>query len=501
MTETNNLVCSPTQSRSEMWRRGIISPLKLDETQTEIYNIFHKSDAQKFIINASRRIGKSYLLCVIAIEFALKNPGSRICYAAATAKAVKNIITPLFRELLSDCPREIMPKWKAQDQMYEFKNGSVIHIAGTDAERADSLRGRSMDLGIVDEAAFMSNLDYVVSDILMPQTLTTDGRLIIASTPPKSPAHDFKTYAKAAELRGHYTKRTIYDNPRITKARIIKFMKETDPTLTDEQAEAFYELKSGPNNSTWRREYMAEFMTDQDLAIVPEFDEDAKKEIVVDHLERPQFFDSYVSMDVGFNDFTVVLFAYWDFLKGKLVVEDEVVMNRETHKVGMTSQLLANEIKAKEIILWNHKKPYLRISDIDLILISDLQQMHGLTFIPTRKDNKEAAINTLRNMVKQRKIIIHSRCKVLIAHLEEAIWNKQRTQFDRSSEFGHFDGVDALIYMVRNVQYNKNPIPHDHGLNMYEQFIPETKRTSNNQKQLMKLIPLKRFFPDFKGDT
>lgn len=485
----------------DLWQMGNLR-WKLDDTQKEIYNAVQSSDAQKFVINASRRLGKSFLLCLIAIEYAIKHPGSRICYAAPTAKAVKKIITPIFNIIMQDCPRELKPKWKAQDQIWEFNNTSEIHIAGTDAERAEALRGQSMDLGVVDEAGFMSQLDYVVSDILMPQTLTTDGRIIIASTPPKSPAHDFKIYAEEAELRGNYIKRTIYDNPRISKKKIIKFMMETDATLTEEQAELHYDERGGPNNSTWKREYMAQFMTDQELAVVPEFDEDAQKDIVTDLYNKPMFYDAYVSMDIGFSDFTVVLFGYWDFLKAKLIIEDEIVMNRETHKVDMTTFTLAEEIKQKELQLWGGKKPYLRYSDTDLIVISDLQRLHGLTFIPTKKDNKEAAINLLRNLIKQRKIIINPRCKTLVKHLHNAIWNNQRTSFERSDPqgFGHFDAVDAIIYMVRNVQFNKNPIPNDYGLNIYDQYVPSSKQTNEAQKQLSKLMPLKRFFPDWNKD-
>jgi len=495
MSDDKDINYGKDNARRDLWMMGELD-FKLDETQLELYEIIKKSDAQKFVINASRRLGKSYLLCVLAIEHAMRHPGSRICYAAPTAKAVKKIISPLIQIILQDCPKGLKPKWKAQDQIYEFPNMSEIHIAGTDAERAEALRGQSMDLGIVDEAGFMSQLDYVVSDILMPQTLTTDGRIIIASTPPKSPAHDFKTYAREAELRGNYIKRTIYDNPRISKKKIIKFMMETDPLLTEEQAELFFIQKTGPNNSTWRREYMAEFMTDQDLAVVPEFDEIAEKEIVSDQIKHPMFYDAYVSMDIGFNDFTVVLFGYWDFLNAKLIIEDEFVINEQNN---MTTLALAAGIKEKEKELWDDKKPYMRYSDVDLIVISDLQRLHGLTFTPTRKDNKEAAINLLRNFVKQRKLVIHPRCKTLVTHLKEAIWNNQRTQFERSDTkgFGHFDAVDAIIYMIRNVQFSKYPIPANYGLDIYTQHIPAKRHMSDNQKQIMKIIPLNKFFKDW----
>jgi hypothetical protein len=492
----------------ELWTLGILS-WKLHKAQLDIYEAVQKSDSQKFIINCSRRLGKSYCLCLMAIEYAMQHPNVRVCYAAPTAKAVKKIITPIFNEILSDCPGYLRPKWSAQDQVYRFPNGSEIHIAGTDAERAESLRGQSMHLGICDEAAFMDQLDYVVSDILMPQTLTTDGRIILASTPPKSPGHYFKTYADEAEPEGNYIKKTIYDNPMVTKKRIIKFMMETDKSLSYEKAEEYYKIKSGPPNVTWRREYMAEFLKDENLAVIPEFNDESALDIIKDVLVvppplgqdlppnqvvRPPFYDAYVGLDIGFNDFTVALFGYWDFLDARLVIEEEVVMNR------MTTETLANAIKMKELQLWVHKKPYMRYSDTDLIVINDLQVLHNLTFTPTKKDNKEAAINNVRMLVANKQLVISPKCKYLIAHLKSAVWNKSKTSFERSGDHGHYDAVDALIYLSRNVQRNRNPVPPGHGMNIQTQFVPPNSHKSKVQLEFQKIFNLKKHFGRWPKD-
>lgn len=502
------------EAKRLLWFRGCIA-WKLHDAQLDIYEALHRSDSQKFIINCSRRLGKSYLLCLFAIEYALQNPGVRICYAAPTAKAVKKIITPLFKTILDDCPSSLRPKWSAQDQVYKFQNGSEIHIAGTDAERAEALRGQSMHLGICDEAGFMDQLDYVVSDILMPQTLTTGGRLILASTPAKTPAHDFTKYAEVAERDGNYIKKTIYDNPLINKKTLIKFMRETDPNLTDDQAEVFYSQKSGPSNTTWQREYMAENKTDEDLAIIPEYDS-VKNDIIrqvipfqegvlpdPSQIMRPRFFDGYDGMDIGYNDFTVVLFGYWDFQNALLVIEDEVVLNR------MTTNLLAASIAETEDRLWrnkrlnngfigNNKQPYMRFSDVDLIVIGDLQHDHDITFMPTKKDNKEAAINTLRILVGNRQLIIDPKCKHLISHLKYGIWNKNKTSFEKSGDYGHFDAIDALIYLSRNIQRTKNPIPLGYGLDVNSQYVTPQQYNSQNAQSLKKLFSLKKYFKNWK---
>ena len=47
----------------------------------------------------------------------------------------------------------------------------------------------------------------------------------------------------------------------------------------------------------------------------------------------------------------------------------------------------------------------------------------------------------------------------LIEHLRNAIWNTNRTTFERSEKHGHYDAVDALKYLVRVVDWRKNPTP------------------------------------------
>jgi hypothetical protein len=232
---------------------------------------------------------------------------------------------------------------------------------------------------------------------------------------------------------------------------------------------------------------MAEFVTDDTRAIIPEFTADAEKDIVCE-VERPGFFDPYVSMDIGFIDLTAVLFGYWDFELGILVIEDEYVLNK------MTTDQLARGIRAKEERLWNGKKPYMRISDTDLIVIGDLTVLHDLNFISTQKDNKEAAINQVRLLVNDRRIKINPRCRVLISHLRHGVWNKNRTRFDRSADHGHFDCVDALAYMIRNLDRSHNPFPSQYaGLDSFSHMIFGGNERKSYEQALIDMFSGRRF--------
>jgi tRNA(Met) C34 N-acetyltransferase TmcA len=131
---------------------GDVAELKLHAAQLDIYDKFRASKSRKFVVNCARRLGKSYALCVIADEFARKEPNTQIKYAAPTAKAVRKIIKPHFKKIWADCPADLKPKWSSAEQCFIYPNGSEIHVAGTDQGNAENLRGTEAKLAIIDEA-------------------------------------------------------------------------------------------------------------------------------------------------------------------------------------------------------------------------------------------------------------------------------------------------------------------------------------------------------------
>lgn len=438
---------------AELWRRGEILPLKLHGAQMEIAESFENNKARKFVLNCARRFGKSTLLAAIGDAACRKEAHTQVKYAAPTAKAVRKIIKPLLKKYWDDCPKDLIPKWDTMDQCYRYPNGSEFHIAGTDQGNAENLRGTEAKIAIIDEAGFCDDLNYVIHDILLPQTLTTNGRIFIASTPPKTPGHEYVSIYLEAKARGSIEERTIYDNPMVSPEAIEEYMYES----------------GGENSTTWQREYLSKFVTDQDSQILPEFTEDRALELIQD-VKRPYHFDGYVAMDVGFEDLTFIIFGYWDFINQTLVIEDELVLQGREVRSDNIARLVAE----KEAELWKSQKPYMRISDTEPILLNDLQMNHNLLFNKTRKDDKDSAINAVRLMISRGGLLINPRCTSLIAHMKYGVWDNTRKKFARTKSYGHFDGVDALIYLVRNLQFTKNPVPYRQA-DSSTSWVPPTK--------------------------
>lgn len=386
------------------------------------------------------------------------------------------------RRVLLDCPPGLKPQYNRMDTEWRFPNGSVIRAAGCDGGNAERLRGTEAHLALVDEAGFTGELEYVVQDILMPQTITTDGRILLVSTPSVTPAHDFIRYCVRAEQGGTYEHRTIFQAPHITPSMVEEYAAEC----------------GGKDTSTWKREYLAQFVTDTDMAVVPEFS--SHEDAIVGTVERPPYFHTYVSMDVGYHDLTVALLAYVHFDAAKLVIEDEVVLR---HTV---SREIDEQVNQKERELWearnkplNHPmnaelwEPLLRVVDAPAQVVADLCNFHGRNWLAADKDDAAAALNALRLAVSGHKILIHPRCTTLISHLKHAIWNRSRSSYERSGDFGHFDAVDALKYLLRAADLHQTPYPRHWDIQTTNKvWMPTWKPVTTGEKLQQALLGVRK---------
>jgi len=441
--------------QDELWRRGILVHL-MHKVQRQMYMLYENASPQSTLVwLLARQSGKSYLLAILALTEAIRNPNSIIKLLTDTKIHVQTIFEPLFREILESCPEDVRPEYLPSKFIYVFPNGSQIQMAGTDANNAERLRGQKSSLILVDEAAFCNNLNYNVMSILFPTTTHTGGKIVLASTPPEEPDHEFIEFIEIAEAEGALTKKTLYDNP----------------LLSDEKKQHIIsKFIGGVNNPNFRREYLCELIRDENRTVIPEFDDDLQKLIVRDY-SKPAFYNPYVSMDIGFKDLTVVLFGYYDFKNDRVIIEDEIIKEGKDLKLNK----FAEEILRKEEVLWmniltnEQIKPELRVSDIDYIVINEINRAsdNRLNFQAIKKapGYKLPLINQLRVMLQSEKIVINPRCETLITHLRNGRWkdSSAKDDFARSPGLGHYDAIDALLYMIKSVNYTKNPFPSNYG--------------------------------------
>lgn len=431
------------------WKSGNLS-YKVKQHQRALHKSLWDAIAtptkRRFVINCSRRFGKSFITCLVAFEFALRNPGKQIRFAAPYYHSLKNTLFPIIRIIMADAPAAYRPKLKVGAKLLSFPNGSEIHLAGVNDGNHDSLRGSATDLSIVDEAGFVDDLHYLVKDILTPQMLTTRGTMLLVSTPSRTPDHPYKSYATQCELDGTYSKFTVYDNTSLTP---------------DDIAELERDL-GGKDSTEFKRECLCEWVVDEKRAIVPEWNdsyvgEDDPSQV---HYRR---WHRYTALDLGVRDLTAGLYAHYNFANATLYIDDESTMSGNE----MTTDKLAEQIRAFE----RGEPRKLRISDNNnLMLLNDLGRLHNLPFMPVHKTSLEQMVNAVRMLVSAGRLRVSPKCQMLIGCLRNGIWNEKRTRFDNSDTFGHFDHLAALIYLVISIDMQANPVPVDYGFDPYGQL-------------------------------
>jgi hypothetical protein len=463
-------------ARKLLWQRGELD-WKLHAAQIALQETFRKVKAQLFVGNCSRQWGKSFWAVKIAVETAIKKPKSQIRYGAAFQSDLVDFIIPAFEKILEDAPQSV--KGRKVGHYYLFPNGSRIKLVGLD-KNPNGLRGNTLDLIIIDECGFVGNLDYIYKSVIIPATLHRPNcKIILISTPPSTPAHPFVDYVQKAEAEGAYVKLDIYSNPLITPDDVLRMANEV----------------GGMESTTFRREFLCEFVTDSDLQIIPEW-----QDKYIEEIERDEFYGyyhKYDGMDLGVKDLTAAIFGYWDFKRASLIIEDELEMSGPS----MNTELLVAAIRKKEDDLWGNKEnardwnntpvPFRRVSDNNWpILIQDLSSIHSLPFIETTKDNLEAMINEVRLLVQSGQLRIHPRCKKLIGCMRYGVWDSKKKAFARSSVYGHFDHLAALVYLVRNLARNTNPIPASHGFVNHKAWLGniKDKDQSHNAREITRVL-------------
>jgi len=469
MTQSNKPKINKRDAIAELWNRGELS-WKCHTVQKDMRNVFYNAeDNSTMVWLLARQSGKSVELAILALEQCLRKSNSIVKLLTDTKLHAQSIFDPIFKMLLEDCPENLKPTYIESKFTYHFANGSSIQLAGSDNKHYERLRGQKSDLVLVDEAGFCDNLKHIVKSILLPTLTHTGGKIVLASTPPTDPDHDFYEFIEQAELNNTLTKKTIYDNPLLKEEQVHRIIKEM----------------GGENSPQFRREYLCEVIREEENVLFPEFTTDLENEIIKEW-PKPPFYDSYVSMDLGYKDLTVILFGYYDFRADKVIIEDEIV------RTGKEMQLpdLTRDILKKESELWTNpltnetRKPYVRVSDINYIVTQEISRISDgqIYFIPTKKDDNESALNNLRVMLASKKIIINPKCKTLIRHLRNCKWKsiEKKSTFARSPDNGHYDAVDAAKYFVRSVVYTKNPYPSNYNMNMKDLYVTNPQSFYSN---------------------
>jgi hypothetical protein len=407
-----------TLAQEELWRRGVIAPLYLRPHQYKLYDLINQTTRDLVVPNISRRFGKSSVCVTYAIEQAIQSKQD-IRYATAFLTDLENFIQPIFDSVLTKCPDEIRPQWFASKKIFRFPNGSTIKLIGLD-KNPNGIRGNAIDLLIIDEAAFVANLEYLYRSIIVPATADRPFKLIFPSTPPVSPEHFWaKELVPKAKTRNTYIEQTLDDNTH----------------LSQEEKDRLLDEVGGKSSPTAQREFYCKIIVDATRAIAPSFVADL-------HIKPVPATTSikwqWVGDSGGVRDKTAIYRVGYDHDSRKVVVADEIWFPPHTPTPSI-AEAFKKHAETDELIL-----------DCPGQVAVDLAAL-GLKVSLPQKDNFEAGLQLLNAELHNNRIQIAPHCTLLTTTLTSGLLTKNRNDFERSESLGHCDAVAALIYALRAV--------------------------------------------------
>jgi len=410
------MTITKAQAISALWSRGELS-WKLRPEQQRLKDLIDASGRELVVPNIARKIGKTTTCSVYAIEQALRSK-THIRYATAFLTDLKDFLCPIFDLILADCPDALRPVWHASAKEYRFKNGSVIKLVGLDKNR-NGLRGNIIDVLIVDEAAFVVNLEYLYRSVIIPATKDRPFKLIFPSTPPESPEHFW-----AKELVGKAKERATY----------VEMTLDADTSLAPEERKRLLDEVGGEDSPTAQREFFCKIIVDATRALCPPFAPRHIAPAVSEHVRWGLFGDTG-----GIKDKTVFLEVGWCHDTQQILFRDEL-----SFPPGTPTTSIVAAVKER----WG--------SDRTMVLDASgqLQIDYSAAGLPTTspaKDDFAAGLLLLATTFHNNRATIDPRCELLIRTLEAGLLTRARTDYERTDSLGHCDAVAAAIYAIRGV--------------------------------------------------
>lgn len=387
-------------------------------------------------------------------------------------KQTRAIVNPRIKMLTQDAPEGMVTYLRSEDTW--FIGTSRIILGGFDVKNATRQRGKSLYKIYIEEIVDSNPDDYteaIRSDLGPALTHSKHAQIIYLTTLPKVEDHPFiiETIPEAKFYDAFYSF-TIHDNVQLTKEQYNKCVR----------------LCGGEETIEFRREYLNEMVRDAGRVVIPSFNEMFHvKQIIA----LPQRKTWYTTIDFGgTKDKTAALLHTYDFYNDLDIFWDERIFDANTP----TDYIMA-EIERMERA---HEATTERIADCPGQIQVDLSSVGYEIRLPPKLD-WQAGVNQMSVRFANRKVVIHDRCKFLIASARSGSFNKQRDDFERTKLLGHCDALAAMMYAlrVRNTESPYNDGHRGYSDNMF--YRPKENETIN--KDLSSVIASHTIANDFNG--
>ena len=209
------------------------------------------STSKRIHIRWPRQSGKTRTLAQLSLWHAATHRDQTILIVAPSERQSINLRDQIHQLLayMPQEPRRSLIKQVTRTRLY-FRNGSRILALPSSM---DTIRGYRAHTVILDEAAFFRDDESIIRHIVIPMLATTDGRLILSSTPWGKNSAFYRLAADPEYEHHHIT----WEAPHREGVYSPEFIKEIHNAMDQ-------------NPLAYHTEYLAEFIEDADTWLTTE---------------------------------------------------------------------------------------------------------------------------------------------------------------------------------------------------------------------------------------
>lgn len=220
----------------------IILGIQLHEGQKKIL-----ACKDRFIaVRAARRFGKSFVFSAYAAWYAATHPNSKIVCISKSQRQ-SSLMFETISGLINASQLSSSITRSTQTQL-EFSNGSkILSLPGSNP---DSIRGFTINLILIDEAAFVPEELF---HVIYPSITSVKGTVVLISTPGLSSGEFYRACQPESE----------YTHMHLTHKDAV--FADGTPLVDPAELEREIQRNGGEDSPAYRQEYLAEF-TDSDGA-------------------------------------------------------------------------------------------------------------------------------------------------------------------------------------------------------------------------------------------
>lgn len=368
-------------------------------------------------LRCGRRFGKTKLIVGTLIENALEFSETDHFYIGPTYKQAKMIAWKMLMKIVSEkVPKALIHKVNESELFVEIGNHSRVHIKGQD--NPDSLRGVALKSCALDE--YKDFREGVFEEIIEPALLDLDGSCIIAGTP-KGFNHMYRLEMRARTQPDiwdvfHYT---TYDNPFMSKERVDRIKKTSEPSTFDQEYLAEYRKFEGLVYKDF--EYSRHTFTDRSV------------------LNDKVFVETIAGVDFGFTN---------------PMASNILKRDKDNHWYVMPKHYYRRETLIRDFIEWakgavaEEKVERWYPDSADPGKIKEMTDA-GLTVVDVNK-SISAGINRIRELLRANRLHISIECKDLIREFESYAYPKVREGYNEQEDpiKQNDHALDALRYAL-----------------------------------------------------